>query len=101
MNKEQILKVFNEVVDWALNQVKGTAPVKTGELRDSFKIVFYDDGWGIQTTVSYMEYTEMEWTYNSRWGKTLKNPNQYWFRNVAIIITEELARRLGGVIYVK
>ena len=43
-----------------------------------------------------MQHTEETWTYNSWWDKTLINPNEGWFRNVAIIIAEELARRVGG-----
>lgn len=95
-----VRQVFEEVKHWALQAVKSSAPYKTGVLRDSFELIEYDNGWGIRTTIDYMKYTEMEWTYNSWWGKTLKNPNEAWFRNVAIIIAEEMARRLGGVINV-
>jgi hypothetical protein len=95
-----ILEIFNEVREWALSAVKSASPIKTGKLRDSFELIEYEDGWGIRTTIDYMVYTEMKWTYNSRWDKTLQNPNEAWFRNVAIVISEELARRIGGVVYV-
>ena len=95
-----IEKVFEEVRDWALQLVQAHAPYKTGTLKNSFRLEILPKGWQIITEIDYMVYTEMEWTFNKRWGKTLTNPNEKWFRNVAIIIAEEMTRRLGGVLYV-
>lgn len=96
-----IEKVFEEVRDWALQVVKAGKPYKTGALKRSFKLVIYPDGWGIQTDIPYMKDTEEAWTFNRRWGKTLRNPNEGWFRERAIIIAEEMTRRLGGVLNVR
>lgn len=100
MTREQVMSVFNETMIWLLDTVRAGSRVRTGRLRDSFELVFYEDGFGVRTTLDYMQYTEMEWKYNRRWGKTLKNPNEQWFRNVALLFAEEMARRLGGVINV-
>lgn len=96
-----IERVFNEVREWALFVVKATSPVRAGVLADSFKLVTYPDGWGIQTDIHYMQYTEKKWGYHSGWKQTKVNPNEGWFTEVATLIAEEMARRLGGVVYVK
>lgn len=95
-----IREEFENVREWALQAVKSAAPYRTGELQRSFELIEYPDGFGIRTTIEHMQHTEETWTYNSWWDKTLTNPNEGWFRNVAIIIAEELARRVGGTINV-
>lgn len=96
-----IEKVFEEVRDWALAIVRSAAPYRTGDLSRSFKLTINEDGWSIWTDISYMKYTEEAWTFNRRWGKYLPNKHEGWFRSVAILIAEEMARRLGGVVYVR
>lgn len=100
MDKDLVIKVFNEVRDWAFNLVKANAPYRTGDLMRSFRLEILPNGFAISTDIDYMIYTEMQWTFNSRWGKTLINPNEMWFRNTAIVIAEEMSRRLGGLVYV-
>lgn len=93
-------QTFEDVKLWAFELVKRNAPYRKGDLLRSFQLIVLEDGWIIQTTIPYMVYTEMKWTYNKRWGKTLQNKNEKWFRNTATIIAEEFARRMGGVINV-
>lgn len=59
------------------------APVRTEFLKDHIHLDFTDTGFEIYITVAevpYVPYTEEAWGYNSRWKKTLTNPNEGWFR---------------------
>lgn len=89
--------MVNEIINEALALVQYNAPVKSGVLRDSFHVINYGNGtYGIRTTIPYMVYTEAEWL--NRGGRI--NPNEAWFKNVALLIAEMIAFRLGGVLNV-
>lgn len=93
-------EVFEKAKYEVLKMVQAASPYKTGTLSKSFHLVEYDDGFGVRTEIPYMVYTENAWTYNSRWDKTLKNPNEGWFRKVAILILEYMTALMGGEISV-
>jgi len=77
----QIQKLMNDLEKEALRNVRNSAPVKTGNLRDSVYSVRIGNMILIRINTGkapYAPYTIEEWT-NPRWnGKT--NPNQYWDR---------------------
>lgn len=87
-----------DIVNEALGMIQSRgAPYRTGDLLRSFHIVDYMDGtYGIRTECEYMVYTNEEWI--NRDGKN--NPHQYWFDMMALQISEMVAQRLGGVVYV-
>lgn len=90
--------LFNQSVLEALEIIKAQAPVRTGALKASFELVEIENGYMIRTTIPYMEYTNEPWLFNSKWGKTLANPNQYWYDRAVALIAEIFAMKLGGVI---
>lgn len=61
---------------------KNLAPVARkhgGRLRDNIREEKGTDGRTIVMDIDYAIYTDMKWTYNRRWGKTLVNPHEGWF----------------------
>jgi len=82
----------------ATSLITHNAPYRTGELRRSIKRVDIPNGFQIIIDVDHMKYTEEEWTYNKRWGKTLTNKNQYWLRDSTYNLAERFARKLKGVV---
>lgn len=91
---------FDEIVQKALRMVQEHAPYKKGDLSRSFHLVDYGTHYGIRTEMPYMVYTNEEWKYNSRWGKTLPNPRKGWFDMVVLLITEMVATHMGGTVHV-
>ncbi len=84
----------------ALRIVQANAPYRTGTLRNSFKVVEYEDGFGIMTDIPYMKFTTEKWAFNKRWNKTLQNPNEQWFQRTAFYIAQIIAQEKGGVVNV-
>lgn len=75
MTYEDIKKLENSVLQIFKNQ----SPYRTGTLRGQIRIREVESGFEVVSDIWYMEYTEEKWTYNSRWKKTLVNPNEGWF----------------------
>ena len=84
----------------ALRIVQANSPYRTGTLRYSFRVVEYEDGFGIVTDIPYMKFTTEKWTFNKRWNKTLQNPNEQWFQRSAVYIAQIIAQEKGGVVNV-
>ena len=74
-------------VQKALNLIKGQAPVRTGELKNSIQLIATPKGYEIIVTAPHMPYTEEKWISDQWRGRA--NPNEGWFR-----IAVELAYRL-------
>lgn len=82
----------------AINYIKANAPYRTGNLNKSIKLEEINGGFVIIIDVSYMVYTEEAWTYNSRWGKTLNNPNYKWLQTSVERLAQRFASQLKGVV---
>jgi hypothetical protein len=73
---------------------KSGAPVKKpkgGTLKDNIRSEYGDDYGAIVMDIWYAVFTDMQWTYNRRWGKILPNPHEGWF-------TEDFIREAMSVI---
>jgi len=68
---------------------------RTGALKGQIRIERSDKGFMIVSDIYYMPYTEEKWTYNKRWGKTLINPNEGWFKEAFEIALRFLASVFG------
>lgn len=81
--------------------VQSASPYKTGDLMRSFQVEKTEDGFVVWTEMDYMQFTNEPWGYNSHWGKTLNNPNVYWFDEVVKYIAEYIAGLEGGYVVIK
>lgn len=63
-----------------LSVFKQKCPYRKGALQGQIRVVKTSKGFEIISDLYYMEYTEEKWEYNSRWGKTLINQNEGWFK---------------------
>lgn len=70
------------------------APVRSGELKASFKDLQTDNGVEITTDLYYMPYTDKVWI-SPRW-RGRENPNEDWFRLQTEYLIKYMATHLGG-----
>lgn len=87
--------MMKDLENAVLQIFKNQAPVSTGTLKGQIRIERSDKGFMIVSDIYYMPYTEEEWTYNKRWGKTLINPNEGWFKEAFEIALRFLASVFG------
>lgn len=87
MTQRDFENTLLRAMEKALNVVKGQAPVRTGELKNSIQLVATATGYDIIVTAPHMPYTEEKWV-SPQW-KGRANPNEGWFR-----IATELVFRL-------
>lgn len=79
-------------VDKAYNLVKGVAPVRSGELKRSIKLITTASGYDIIITAPHMVYTEEEWISPKWRGRA--NPNEGWFKEVVELVFRLLRAEL-------
>ena len=82
----------------ALSYIKSQSPYRTGRLRANIRLQENSDGFSIIIDIYYMVYTEMRWTYNRWWGKTLQNPHEGWFKESIRRLVLQFARSIKGVV---
>jgi hypothetical protein len=87
MTQDQFEKALLRAVEKAYRLIQSQAPVRSGELKDSIKIVASSRGYVIEVTAPHMPYTEEAWV-SPRWSGR-DNPNEGWFQEAI-----ELAFRL-------
>lgn len=75
MTKDELRQLEQSVLQIFKNQ----APHRTGALKGKIRINELDNGFELISDIEYMPYTTEKWGYNSRWGKTLTNPNEGWW----------------------
>lgn len=98
MTLEEFRLHFEQFRIEAYNYIRHSSPYRTGKLRESIKFQQNADGFSIIIDIYYMQYTEEVWTYNSRWGKTLTNPNLYWLKKSVERLAQRFANRIKGVV---
>lgn len=81
----------------AMAYIKASAPYRTGRLKANISYRANEDGFSIIIDIDYMQYTEEAWTFNSRWNKTLTNPNYKWLQSSVERLTQRFANNLKGV----
>ena len=84
---------------YALNYLKNIAPRRSGKLKDSIRDIALPNGFEIDITASHTVYTEEKWMH-PRW-RGRKNPNEAWIENGVRLLAENMARELGGTLYVE
>lgn len=89
---------FNQFKIEAYNYIKASSPYRTGALRNAIKFNETKDGFEIIIDIDYMKYTEEAWTFNSRWNKTLRNPNYKWLQESVYNLALRFANTLQGVV---
>lgn len=98
MTQEQFELRLLRAMERALALTKAASPVRTGQLRDSIKLLAVDNGYQIIVTAPHFGYTEGKWTH-PRW-RGRDNPNEAWFTNAIDLIVRILKIELGGSGYV-
>lgn len=95
MTQKQFEKRMATVKLRALHIFKDfTSPVKSGDLKKSFRDIQKSNGVEIYTDIYYMPYTNEVWL-SPRWnGKD--NPNYQWFERQQEYLTKYMATHLGG-----
>lgn len=78
MTQREFEATLYRAMQKALNVIEGQAPVRSGELRDSIKLVATSSGYEIIVTAPHMPYTEEKWI-SPQWNGRA-NPNEGWFR---------------------
>lgn len=73
-------------------------PVRSGDLKNSFKITNTGKQIEISTDIYYMPYTNEKWI-SPRWKGAI-NPNEKWFEESLEFMAQMIARHTGGK-YVK
>lgn len=73
-------------------------PVRSGDLKRSFKLTSAGNAIEIATNIEYMPYTNEPWL-SPKW-KGRNNPNEGWFEESTEFMAQMIARHLGGK-YVK
>lgn len=94
MNEKEVKSLISQWANLYFVELYKSAPHKTGFLKQN--IVAYNDTrqFGVMIDVPHMKFTEERWTYNSRWKKTLVNPNEKWLLQTVNYIVNEA--RLKG-----
>ena len=87
MTQREFERALLRAVQKAERLIQGQAPVRTGELKGSIKLVATAQGYEIVVTAPHMPYTEEQWVSPQWRGR--KNPNEGWFK-----LAIELAIRL-------
>lgn len=77
--------------------LKLASPIRTGELRNSIKVVSHPLGWEFRITAPHTVYTEERWKH-PRWR--WQNPNLYWIRKAVKQSLTRYASQYGGRLYV-
>lgn len=72
--------MLKELESAILQIFKANAPYRTGTLQGQIRLREIESGFEIVSDIYYMPYTTEKWGYNSRWGKTLPNPNEGWWQ---------------------
>ena len=91
----------------ALGVIQAGAPYRTGLLKSMVKVRRVDGAYEIYVdeemleavskyNVNYMPFTNETWTYNKRWGKTLRNPRLYWWNKSVVLALDVIEKRLKG-----
>lgn len=97
MEQEELEQKMQIVAAKAKLIVMQAAPVRTGNLMNSIKIIYTSTGFTVyvDTTIApYMEYTEGVWSA-ARWhGRA--NPNEGWFKEAARQVANMVAATLGS-----
>jgi hypothetical protein len=100
MTTDEFKKKFRQFRQEAFNFIKAQAPYRTGTLKNNIRYEQHEDGFSIIIDIWYMQYTEEAWTYNKRWGKTLINKNEGWFRQAVETIVMLASMYFKGVVRV-
>jgi len=82
-----------------LELAKSGAPVAQingGALKDNIRIEDSGTSSAIVMDIWYAVYTDMKWTYNSWWKKTLVNPHEGWFTEDFIQLALSTIERILG-----
>lgn len=87
--------MMKDLENAVLQIFQNQAPVDTGTLKGQIRVERSDKGFIIVSDIYYMPYTEEKWAYNKRWGKTLINPNEGWFKEAFEIALRFLASVFG------
>ena len=69
-------------------------PVRSGDLKKSFKLTSLGKSVEIATNINYMPYTTEPWI-STKW-KGRNNPNEGWFEESTEFMAKMIARHLGG-----
>lgn len=94
MTVEQFQIRLLRVVERALAIMQSQAPVRTGELQASIKLLAVENGYEIIVTAPHFGYTEGKWTH-PRW-KGRQNPNEAWWSLGTDLIVRMIQSELGG-----
>ena len=78
----------------ATELVQAIAPVRSGELKASIKLVATERGYKIEITAPHTVYTEEKWT-SPQW-KGRANPNEGWIKEATNLVYRLLRARLKG-----
>lgn len=91
--------IRDKLMPFLLSLAKSGAPVAKingGTLKENIRIENGDDFSAIVMDIWYAVYTDMVWTYNRRWGKTLENPHEGWFTEDFINEAMSMIERILG-----
>ena len=78
--KRETITLKDGIENAVLQIFKNQSPVNRGILKGQIRIEKFGLGFRVVSDIYYMPYTEEKWIYNRRWGKTLPNPNEGWFK---------------------
>ena len=95
MTQREFERTLQRAVEDAHLLVQQVAPVRTGQLQRSIKLVATAEGYSIIVDTGeapHMPYTEEKWLHE-RW-KGRANPNEGWFREVTELVFRLLRARL-------
>lgn len=98
MTKNEFELQFKNFKNEAMAYIKASAPYRTGQLKANISYGVIDNGFSIIIDIYYMQYTEEAWEFNSRWNKTLTNPNYKWLQSSVERLAQRFASKLKGVV---
>lgn len=92
MTQAEFERILYQAVNDAYYLLQGVAPVRTGELKRSIKLIATDKGYQFQITAPHTVYTNEAWVHE-RW-RGRKNPNEAWIQEATDLIFRLLRAKL-------
>lgn len=97
MTQKEFELALLRAVEKAERLVESLAPVRSGKLKASIKLIPTATGYEISVNVDYMVYTEEAWISEQWRGR--KNPNEGWFREAVELVYRLIRSELNATGY--